>query len=256
MLARTFTCPRPPWMRPTNMWATANNLCVIPPVFIKLPAKMKNGIARSGNEVVEAYIRWASMIIRSAPPIQYIVAAAVSARLIAIGTPITISPTSPPKMATTIIERRPKVCSRRSWPRAAPLFDSGSLDVSRPLLPSGLTHISLDGFVGWIHEDTEASNLGPCRLEARLLHLLDEPGLFFLDLSTGLVAGLDRLFGDDDTLLRSEALPRPAIGNQHHRRIDVLRQRQVLLYLVELLRVDRRRRVVLPVDRAGRQGGV
>ena len=35
---------------------------------------MKNGIARSGNDVVDAYIRCASMIMRSVPPIQYMVA--------------------------------------------------------------------------------------------------------------------------------------------------------------------------------------
>ena len=75
----------------------------MPPVFIRLPAKMKNGIASSGNDVVDAYIRWASMIMSSVPPIQYIVAAAVRARLMAIGTPITIRPTRPPKMATTIM---------------------------------------------------------------------------------------------------------------------------------------------------------
>ena len=124
MLARTLTCPSPPWMRPTIKWATANIRWVIPPVFIRLPAKMKNGIARSGNDVVDAYIRCASMIIRSMPPIQYMVATAVRARLMAMGTPITICPTRPPKTATTIMRSHQRDGVRPKARRAGNSFIS------------------------------------------------------------------------------------------------------------------------------------
>ena len=52
MLAMTLTWPSPPWIRPTQSWATPKIRCVIPPVFIRLPARMKNGTARRGNEAV------------------------------------------------------------------------------------------------------------------------------------------------------------------------------------------------------------
>ena len=49
-----FTCPSPPFMCPTSMWANRKIRSVIPPVFIRLPARMKNGMASSGNAVVLA----------------------------------------------------------------------------------------------------------------------------------------------------------------------------------------------------------
>jgi hypothetical protein len=39
---------------------------VIPPVFIKFPASMKNGMARSVNPVVEAYILCGNMVSKEA----------------------------------------------------------------------------------------------------------------------------------------------------------------------------------------------
>ena len=42
---------------------------VMPLVFIRFPARMKKGMARSVNEVVEAYMRWATMVRMSGCPI-------------------------------------------------------------------------------------------------------------------------------------------------------------------------------------------
>jgi len=41
-------------MCPTSVCANRKMRSVIPPVFIRLPARMKNGIASSGNAVVLA----------------------------------------------------------------------------------------------------------------------------------------------------------------------------------------------------------
>ncbi len=54
MLPITLTCARPPRIRPTRRLATANIRSVVPPTFIRLPARMKNGIASRGKEVVAA----------------------------------------------------------------------------------------------------------------------------------------------------------------------------------------------------------
>jgi hypothetical protein len=61
-LAMTHTCPRPPAMCPTIALANLNIRVVTPPVFIRFPASMKNGIARSVKPVVEAYILCGNMV--------------------------------------------------------------------------------------------------------------------------------------------------------------------------------------------------
>ena len=52
MLPSTLTWARPPRARPTSSCVKSKMRCVIPPVLIRLPAKMKNGTASSGNNVV------------------------------------------------------------------------------------------------------------------------------------------------------------------------------------------------------------
>ena len=54
MLPSTFTCANPPCTRPTSSLATSKIRSVVPPTFIRLPARMKKGMASSGNEVVVA----------------------------------------------------------------------------------------------------------------------------------------------------------------------------------------------------------
>ena len=65
-LAMTQTCPSPPGTWPTTALANRNIRLVTPPVFIRFPARIKNGIARRVKPVVEAYILWGSMV-RSEP---------------------------------------------------------------------------------------------------------------------------------------------------------------------------------------------
>ena len=57
MLVTTVTCPRPPRICPTRHWAKWTRRLVMPPVFIRLPARMKKGIARRVKLVVPEYIR-------------------------------------------------------------------------------------------------------------------------------------------------------------------------------------------------------
>jgi hypothetical protein len=61
ILLMILTCPRPPGIGPTRALANLKILLVIPPLFIKLPAKMKKGTASNGKEVALAYILCASM---------------------------------------------------------------------------------------------------------------------------------------------------------------------------------------------------
>ena len=80
--------------------------CVIPPVFIRLPARMKNGIASSGNDVVAEYIRCAIITSMSGPPIESMMSVPVSAIAMAIGRPTSISATSVAKTATIVMARQ------------------------------------------------------------------------------------------------------------------------------------------------------
>ena len=67
-LAMTHTCPIPPGMCPTTALAKRKIRVVTPPVFIRLPARMKKGIASSVKPVVEAYIRCGSIVRRELSP--------------------------------------------------------------------------------------------------------------------------------------------------------------------------------------------
>ena len=57
----TLTWPSPPGTWPTRARAKRKMRCVVPPVFIRLPARMKNGMARSVKPVVPKYIRCGSI---------------------------------------------------------------------------------------------------------------------------------------------------------------------------------------------------
>ena len=58
MFVTTTTWARPPRMWPTRVLAKATSRSVIPPVFIRLPARMKNGMARRGNVSIPPISRW------------------------------------------------------------------------------------------------------------------------------------------------------------------------------------------------------
>ena len=60
--------------------------------FMMPPAKMKMGIASSGKDVVPLYIVMAVLLRSAHPPIKYSVPMAESAKAIAIGNPIRVSP--------------------------------------------------------------------------------------------------------------------------------------------------------------------
>ena len=57
-LLSTFTWARPPTRWPTSASASPRMRWLMPPRVITAPAKMKNGTARSGNDSVEATMRW------------------------------------------------------------------------------------------------------------------------------------------------------------------------------------------------------
>ena len=57
----TETWPSPPGMWPTSARAKRKIRLVIPPVFIRLPARMKKGTASSVKPVVPEYMRCGSM---------------------------------------------------------------------------------------------------------------------------------------------------------------------------------------------------
>ena len=56
ILATTFDCASAPGIRPLITLAQLTSLVAIPPLFIILPARMKNGIAISENELEPANI--------------------------------------------------------------------------------------------------------------------------------------------------------------------------------------------------------
>ena len=58
MLANTFTWARPPRMKPTTLAAKSKIFWVMPSVFIRLAARMKNGTAISGTLWVLLLMTW------------------------------------------------------------------------------------------------------------------------------------------------------------------------------------------------------
>jgi len=73
---------------------------VIPPVFMRLPARMKKGMARSVKLVVPAYIRCGTMLRRAVFPRVRKLRMAVRPMLTAMGSPRSMRTTSVPKTAS------------------------------------------------------------------------------------------------------------------------------------------------------------
>jgi hypothetical protein len=65
MQVSTQVIGRPPWMPPTIERAKSTRRCEIPPVSIRLPARMKKGIAARGNLSSALNISFGNRIIRS-----------------------------------------------------------------------------------------------------------------------------------------------------------------------------------------------
>jgi len=103
MLWTTLTCPSPPLTFPTNRWQKRNMRWVIPPVFIRLPVRMKKGIARRVKPVVLEYILCGIMIITSISPKTMKKIEAVRPMQTATGSPIIIKNSKTAKMAAVII---------------------------------------------------------------------------------------------------------------------------------------------------------
>ena len=61
MQVSTQVMGRPPWMPPTMLLANSTNRREMPPVSIRLPARMKNGIAARGNLLMELNISLTEM---------------------------------------------------------------------------------------------------------------------------------------------------------------------------------------------------
>ncbi len=56
--ASTLTCPNPPRSQPTSAIAKLKMRVVMPALFIRLPARMKNGTASSGKLSMPPTMRW------------------------------------------------------------------------------------------------------------------------------------------------------------------------------------------------------
>jgi hypothetical protein len=102
-LAMTHTCPRPPGTCPTTALANRKIRLVIPPVFMRFPARMKKGIASSVKLVVEAYILWGNMVKREALPRPMKKTMAVRAMATAMGTLIIINTSNTKKIINVSI---------------------------------------------------------------------------------------------------------------------------------------------------------
>ncbi len=91
-LAPTFTWPRPPCIQPTVARAKEKMRVVMPAEFIRLPARMKNGTAISGKELMPLTMLARTMI--GGMPLVATKASDDSASEIATGTPITMRTSS------------------------------------------------------------------------------------------------------------------------------------------------------------------
>ena len=84
----TLTCPSPPLKCPTRARAKRKMRCVVPPTFIRLPARMKNGMASNVKPVVPKYIRCGNMAKKLTCPWATKKTTAVKPMATAIGTSI------------------------------------------------------------------------------------------------------------------------------------------------------------------------
>ena len=103
MLVTTVTWPSPPRICPTRHWAKWTRRCVIPPVFMRLPARMKKGIASSVKLVVPEYMRAGSISRTSVCPSPTKKITAVKPMQTAMGSPSKMKRKSTAKMAAVIM---------------------------------------------------------------------------------------------------------------------------------------------------------
>jgi hypothetical protein len=94
----THTCPSPPGTCPTTALANRKMRLVMPPVFMRFPARMKKGIASSVKLVVEAYILWGNIVKREALPKPMKNMMAVMAMATAMGTLMMINTSNTKKI--------------------------------------------------------------------------------------------------------------------------------------------------------------
>src|SRR3954452_10042984 len=101
IVARTVVWASPPRKRPTTAFANSMMREVIPPEFMRLPARMKNGIARSEYESAPTRTRCARSE-NGSPPCTTMASSDAMPMAKAIGTPTRIKPTNPTISAALI----------------------------------------------------------------------------------------------------------------------------------------------------------
>jgi hypothetical protein len=69
MLATMLTTARPPRTRPTTIWANSTICWVRLAAFMRLPARMKNGIVSSTKLSIPAIMRWGKASISARLPV-------------------------------------------------------------------------------------------------------------------------------------------------------------------------------------------
>ena len=100
--ATTATWARPPAIQPTRQLEKRTRRADMPPVSIRAPARMKNGIAMIGNESMPAKMRWtASSGTRN--PVIHSTARAPRQSAKAIGMPISIVAKKIPKSSAVAV---------------------------------------------------------------------------------------------------------------------------------------------------------
>ena len=88
ILATTLTTPRPPRTQPTIDWVKSIIRRVTPPEFIRLPARMKKGIAISTKLLMPENIFCGKMMEGMLPPVTSQKAMGITPRIKAMGMPI------------------------------------------------------------------------------------------------------------------------------------------------------------------------
>jgi hypothetical protein len=103
MALTTMTWPSPPLKCPTKFCANRNRRFVIPPAFMRLPVRMKKGMARRVKLVVLEYILAGTMHKTLVSPSATKKMTAVKPMAMAMGSPIMMKNINTPKMAAVIM---------------------------------------------------------------------------------------------------------------------------------------------------------
>src|SRR5574340_789710 len=103
----TVAWPNPPRMWPTTELANATSRSAMPPRFMSSPARMKNGIAMSGNESMPLNMLLGTTRSGAASPMTKVASTDAMPMENTIGTPSSISTSIPPKSVSPTISHAP-----------------------------------------------------------------------------------------------------------------------------------------------------